>query len=222
MVLLAFILVGMVFSGCSSNDTFIPEDFSAHARPLITAYTQYASSNPQFVSSIYENFRLDDYSASEYCGYDILFSELAIVDGLLDESCVQAHVIMRSFSPIGEWGLMNLSNYTITDYESIKPYSAVLLYSFDSQSEAERFSLEVYDLVLETYESQYIPMGSLDMPRYVAAPASMEFVGYARAIAPFIEYGDEIGVFHVVVFQRDKFVLVHKVYSDEQRIRVNY
>ena len=41
-------------------------------------------------------------------------------------------------------------------------------------------------------------------------------------MAPFIEYGDEIGVFHVVVFHVDEFVLVHKVYSDEQRIRVNY
>ena len=220
--IVVLVVMAVLVSGCSRG-----EDYEYLFSELRVVEESYTDSNPALFSADPLSYGMV-LSGKEYCFFMELFHELRIDGVVVSEECPGVLVGRSRLSSLDGSARVSLFGpnasmvFDADNYSRIDSYSLLLTYALDDADAARRFASEVYDLVLETYDSQYIPVGPLDMPRYVAAPASMEFVGYARAIAPFIEYEDEIGVFHVVVFQRDEFVLVHKVYSDEQRIRVNY
>ena len=216
------LLVVVLLVGCKGFGADSESEIEDLIQEVVLVQRSYVDSNPSYLYRDYARTISMDLSDREFCGYAFLFHELRLVGVEVPEVCLPFQVLRYFEGPIDQQVYRTVFGMELDNYSRLDSYSLLLTYAFDSESDAERFASEVYDLVLETYESQYIPLGPLDMPRYVAAPASMEFVGYARAIAPFIEYGDEIGVFHVVVFHVDEFVLVHKAYSAEQRIRVNY
>jgi hypothetical protein len=152
----------------------------------------------------------------------VLFHELRFGDVEIAEECVEPRAIRLAGTLIGGFEQMELFQTDLSTYASLEPYSILATYAFASDSEAERFASELHEQVREVYDAHYALFGSLDMPRYVATPPSLEFVGYERALAPFIEYRDEVGIFHIAIFRKDAFVFVHKVHSTDQRISVNY
>lgn len=220
--LLSIVVVLFFINACSPSEPGLSEDFRASANELISTFTSYSERNPDIFRPAAYWYRVDDYSQRNYCGYDVIFHELAVSGVSLDESCVQTGVVMKAFSPILTNDPINLSEFTTDDYRKGTSYSVLLLFAFPDEQTAHRFASETYDFVGETYESHYTYLGSLDMPRYVAQEPSMEFVGYARALIPSLEYDGDLSFVHVIIFHKDERVIIHKVYSSDQRIRINY
>lgn len=212
----------VILASCSQ-----PDDSEELIEGLVYVRDSYERSNPSFFSEYSSGFVVD-LSDRDHCLYAELFHELRLIGNSLDESCVSprfAKLVLTPIngsSPMALFGFNSTLSFDQANYDGLEEYSLVLIYAFGSEADSERFSSDTLRLVLETYESDYVPMGSLDMPRLSSRPAFLEFVGYARSVAPFIESGDEVGLFHVIIFRVAEYVVVHKVYSSDQRIRINY
>lgn len=213
----------LVLSGCSSPEG-LTEQGSEMTGDAFETYREYVNVNSRFFShpSI---ISIDEYLTDPYCGYDLLFHELGLVNESVECTCARARVVLAVLSPVDRTARMSLADYDGSNYSRGDPYSVLLVYMFDEASEAQRFIRELSDVVEEEYKERYLFLSRSDYaPSFFSGRGyqAVSNAAYLRAAIPFIEYEGDIRIFHTVMFRDEERVIVHRIYSAEEFVRIAY
>ncbi|MFT4309483.1 MAG: hypothetical protein ACMXYL_03270 [Candidatus Woesearchaeota archaeon] len=223
LILLFLIVMVILFSCKDSSSPSYGDDFRVPANLLIGVFTNYSDSNSMHVSPMSSWYKVDDYTLSTYCGYDVLFHELSLIGYEMEDDCLQARVILRAFSPIGSDNMVFMENLSLDDYAVGLYYSAVMLYYFDDPADSDVFARNLAMKTRELYDDMFDFSVHYDNPALFVRDgrsAVFEYYHYSVGAPLFLGLDDIKGYSHLIIMQKDNIVLVHKAYAPEQLLRI--
>jgi hypothetical protein len=155
------------------------------------------------------------------CHYSKILYPSYIQESSENTACPKPAATLTSVSPIGSLEKINLTQYNISNYNAEEYYSVLILHIFNDDQEASEYISNLQQLIRELHSKEVHFLEEYDNPAFFVRDRLYIEYDY-HYLATFIhsvpEVSTTISYVNIAILRRNNEVLIHRVYSDKDRI----
>jgi len=227
-ILIIVTLTLFVLSSCSSGNNISEDEIRLSAHKLYYLAEQYYPSNELYFSEETNHIvTMYDLKTDNYCAYDYIYHEGFIFNRKFsDNNCIQPNYIIKGTSLINnniKFYYDNFSVYGKENYTRKDHYSTLLIYYFVNKTQANDFITLLEQNIDEYYKDNFYLVKSYDDPEIISTDGIQSYYDYffyINGIPNFIDFEEDISLFHLMILQRENYVYVHKIFLDDSIIQL--